>query len=170
MVLSNVSIEIIEGQAKELVRPVDRCAFLIGSAPDCDLVLSDPAFPEVHAYLVMHNDGIVLRYLGAKPALTVNDRLVRSERLHDGDRIVTGPYEFLMHIDGPLRMTQPERTRRNRLSVDLTEEASAAELATCDAGVSELLRAIRTTLPHAAEPLHRIADLGDRSLDDNVAV
>lgn len=93
-----VELEIVRGQARNRIRPVQNPAFLIGMANDCDLVLGDPQFPEVHAYVRTSSDGVTLRHLGFSPPITVNGVLATQVPLANGDRIRTGPYEFLVHI------------------------------------------------------------------------
>ena len=46
--LPKVEIEIVRGRARNMVRPVTVPVYLIGAANDCDLVLGDPQFSEVH--------------------------------------------------------------------------------------------------------------------------
>lgn len=141
-----VVVEIVRGRAVEHFRPFEGSAFLIGTAEDCDLVLSAPEFPDVHAYLLRHNEGVSIRYLGAKPALTVNGRLVRSDRLNDGDCIVTGPYEFVVHIEQQAGIGDDAGPRFDRLSTSLAlcSATEDAHLAHVEALV--LLRDIRVAL------------------------
>lgn len=105
--LPRVQIEIQRGQAKSRLREVAVPAFLIGAAADCDMVLGDTQFPEVHSYLLCSERGITLRHLGFQPGLTVNGISVSQATLVDGDRIRTGPYEFVMHIGPALATARP---------------------------------------------------------------
>ena len=98
--LGQVSLEIVRGRARNKLRLVEARAFLIGSATDCDLVLGDPHFPPVHAYLLRSPQAATIRWLGSGPTLLVNDReAIESEPLADQDLIRTGPYEFRVHIE-----------------------------------------------------------------------
>jgi pSer/pThr/pTyr-binding forkhead associated (FHA) protein len=72
--------------------------FLIGTSEDCDLMLADPAIPEVHTYLFVRGEGVTIRCLGAAPALHVEGRRVESARLRDGDCFAIGTYAFRVHI------------------------------------------------------------------------
>jgi len=98
-----VKLEIRRGRANNLVREVTTPVFLIGTAGDCDMVLGDPQFPQVHTYLFVSERGVSLRHLGIGPDLTVNGRVVHSAWLEDGDRIRTGPYEFHVCVEWPVR-------------------------------------------------------------------
>jgi len=116
--LPHVSLQIVRGQAREKVRHVTTPAFLIGSAPDCDLVLGDPQFPHVYAYLIVHTGGVLVRHLGFAPELTVNGRAAARVALRDGDRLRLGPYEFIVGIERR-RRTDPEQGRSSFGSVPL---------------------------------------------------
>lgn len=94
-----VALEIIQGQAKHRFRPIEAPAYLIGAAPDCDLVLGDPQFPEVHSCIRIKDGKVTVRHLGFSPNLVVNGRLISHARLIDGDQIQTGSYQFGVHID-----------------------------------------------------------------------
>ena len=96
-----VRLEIRRGRAKNLVRHIRVPVYLIGTARDCDLVLGDPQFPEVHAYLFVSEAGVSLRHIGDGPEVTVDGRAVRNTPLGDGQRIRTGPFEFVISVDSP---------------------------------------------------------------------
>ena len=101
--LPRVQLEIQRGKARNLVRQVTGPVYLIGSARDCDLVLGDPQFPQAFAYIFVNESGVTLRRLGVGPDVTVNGRGVEAIGLADGDRIRTGPFEFHVRIDQPVR-------------------------------------------------------------------
>jgi hypothetical protein len=93
-----VLLEIRRGAARHRLRPVLGPVYLIGTSAECDLVLADPQFPEIHAYLLVSDEGVLLRYLGIGPEITVDGRPVEAVQLLDGDRLRTGPFEFRVHI------------------------------------------------------------------------
>jgi hypothetical protein len=101
--LPRVQLAIRRGNAKNLVREVRGPVYLIGSARDCDLVLGDAQFPAAFAYIFVGETGITLRCLGVDPEVTLNGQAVEKMDLSDGDRIRTGPFEFLVRIDWPVR-------------------------------------------------------------------
>lgn len=94
-----VTLEIVRGRARRLVRRVLPPVFLIGAASDCDLVLGDEQFPEAFAYVYVTAEGVTIRHLGAAPDLRVNGRPVETAALADGDRLAMGPYEFAINIE-----------------------------------------------------------------------
>jgi len=98
---NGVYIEIVRGQAKSKKRYVTSSVFLIGSAHDCDLVLGDPQFPDVHLYLFVREEQVSVRVLGGAPDVSVNGETIRSTILNDGDRLRMGPYEFRVGIPAP---------------------------------------------------------------------
>ncbi len=93
-----VDLTIHRGRARRLVRPVHGPVFTIGAEENCDMVLGDEQFPDIHSYVCVRSGVVSLRYLGAGPPVTVNGREVRWGELRDADRIRTGPYEFRVGI------------------------------------------------------------------------
>ena len=141
----NVEIEILRGRARQLFRKISSRVFLIGTAADCDMVLGDPHFPEVYAYLFLSDQGVSLRYLGAGPVLTVNGRLVQSAALFDGDILRMASYEFVVHMDWD---AGPERTKSkdSRTSHAAEEEQIGLEQ------VEELLCEVRGVVETSDPP------------------
>jgi hypothetical protein len=93
-----VGLEIVRGQAQQRRRPVDGPAFLIGSSCECDLVLSAAQFAEVYACLVVRPSSVTVRQVGEGPPILINGRSTADAKLRDGDRLVAGPFEFIVHI------------------------------------------------------------------------
>jgi pSer/pThr/pTyr-binding forkhead associated (FHA) protein len=104
-VLPKVALEITRGRARHLRREVRTRAFLIGTTPDCDLVLADPRFDGVHSYLFVEGSRVTIRHLGLGPALAVGGRPVASASLADADRVQMATYEFRVLIEWPQTAT-----------------------------------------------------------------
>jgi pSer/pThr/pTyr-binding forkhead associated (FHA) protein len=140
-----VLLEIRRGAARRRLRPVPGPVYVIGASPECDLVLADPQFPEMHTYLLVDDDGVSLRHLGLEPQITVNGRAVEAAELLDGDRLRTGPYEFRLHLllapDGPAASDVADAHRQ------FSTGRGAAE---SRAFVGSLLAEIRAALPPSA--------------------
>jgi hypothetical protein len=102
-----VELEIVRGQAQRRRRPVVNPAFLIGSSCECDLVLSAAPFDEVYACLVVRPSGVTVRQVGDGPAMHVNGQPTADVKLRDGDRLVAGPFEFVVHISPTLGTIVP---------------------------------------------------------------
>lgn len=97
--VTRVSLEILRGSAMQRLRPVKPPVFLIGSAADCDLVLGDRTFPEVHTYIYVTSVGISVRHIGEGSPLLINGLKVETARLVDGDCLQMGPYEFVVRVE-----------------------------------------------------------------------
>lgn len=146
--LPYVELEITRGQAKRRVRRVDAPVFLIGTADDCDLVLGDPQFPDVHSYLFLSDEGVWLRHLGVGPSFAVEGRLVKSAQLCDGDCLRTGAYEFRISIGSPLAWDDDGEERIGAPQGELAKSFRQRRLR-ASAGLSvvqELIDEIRTAV------------------------
>lgn len=133
-VLPEVTLEIVRGQAKHKCRPIEVPVFLIGQAGDCDLVIGDPQFPEVHTYIFVTTQSVTVRCLGEGPEILVNSIPVKSTELHNGDLLQMGSYEFQISIK---QRSHKERVQ-NRGDQDANNEASAI--------ARELIRDVRHEL------------------------
>jgi predicted component of type VI protein secretion system len=110
-----VRLEIMRGRARDRIRQVPGRTFFIGSGSDCDLVLGDDHFPELHSYLLLTAQAVVIRHLGQPPGLCVNGRPHSRAALTDQSRIQIGPYEFTIHIAAgqPAAATLPLHLHRH---------------------------------------------------------
>jgi hypothetical protein len=105
-----VQLEITRGRARDRIRQVPGHTFFIGSGSDCDLVLGDDHFPELHSYLLLTPQAVVIRHLGRPPGLCIDGRPHSRATLTDQTQIQIGPYEFTIHIvagQQPARATLP---------------------------------------------------------------
>lgn len=112
--LPKVTLEIVRGRARNLVRAVNVPVFLIGSSSDSDLVLGDLQFPETYAYLFVRPEGASIRYLGEGPPLVVDGQTVSSTQLIDGAKLNFGTYEFLVRVQDPEQVGDGKRRGRLR--------------------------------------------------------
>ncbi len=96
-----VELEMTRGRGQQRVREVRGAAFLIGTASDCDLVLGDPQFAEVHSYLLLSPTRVTVRHLGFGPGLSVAGQDVTWATLRNDDELRTGPYGFRVRIEWP---------------------------------------------------------------------
>jgi pSer/pThr/pTyr-binding forkhead associated (FHA) protein len=141
--LPRVELEILRGRTKNKIRRIDVPVFLIGSAPDCDLVLADDEFPEVHTYLYVTKTGVSVRRLGEGPQLCINGQEVQNAVVQSGERVQLGKYEFTLHV-------QPEEPLRKPHTAEIaTTPVVATNHISVQPGVAEvmaLLAEIRATL------------------------
>jgi hypothetical protein len=147
LLLPEVALEIVRGQARQRLRPVAATAFLIGAANDCDLVLGDHRFADVHSYLFRRPGQVTLRRLGFEPELSVNGQVVDFVSLADGDRIRTGPFEFRIHITRS-SVTGADSARLTSADTPLHTEAAEE--------VRRLLADVRASFPKASQLSRRL--------------
>lgn len=148
-----VELEILRGRARSRRRRVEVPAFLIGRASDCDLVLGDPQFPEVFAYLRRTEQGVTIRQIGGGPELTCNGTPVLGTELADGDRLRMGGYEFQVCVRHEPALADPSvAVSPVRAFADPVEEHSAV------VEVEALLADIRQALFPKAQPLRLYVD------------
>ncbi len=100
--LPAVTLEITRGGVRNHVRQVTRSVYFIGRSKDCDLVLDDPSFADVHACLLVAGSGVTIRHLGRAPHLKVNGKIILQAALEDQTLIATGPLEFRVHLRPPV--------------------------------------------------------------------
>ncbi len=132
-----VTLEIVRGRAQNRFRPVTEPAFLLGSAVDCDLVLGAARFPEVYAYLLLHENEVSIRHLGFVPELKVNGKSVTKSVLQAGDQMEMGPYLMRVHVEtSPMERSDPDEP------ADESTEAGESEI---EDQVEALLDDIRAT-------------------------
>jgi pSer/pThr/pTyr-binding forkhead associated (FHA) protein len=105
---------------------------LVGSSPEADIVIDDPAFAAQHARLELHGDRVLLRDLGAGESTRVNGVAVRHCWLQAGDQLVFDTqHRFVLEVphdsrvrivsededdllDLPTPVTAPVKPRRVR--------------------------------------------------------
>lgn len=91
-----MNLEIRRGRANNNLRIVSKPVFLVGANPDCDMVLGDPQFGPIHFFLLNRNGKTTIGRVADEPQITVNGNDRLNGGLEDGDRIRTGPYEFVV--------------------------------------------------------------------------
>ncbi len=161
-VARDVELVITRGHARQRVRSVSAPVFMIGTAPDCDLVLGDDRFAEVHAYLLIGQGPVLLRWLGINPEITVNGARIDHVSLRDMDRIRTGPYEFLVRIGSkqPNHVSPHDAVPSPHMSRSIATEPSASPLGvfdpTADAAsvLAFQLEQIEVALPSGEPPIN----------------
>lgn len=72
----------------------------IGRKTDCVIRIPLPEVSRRHAEVVVDDDGLVLRDLGAANGTFLNNRRVTEEDLEPGDQITIGPVVFTVQVDG----------------------------------------------------------------------
>lgn len=90
-------LEIRRGRARNLHRSVLEPVFVVGANEECDMVLGDQQFAPIHFYLLQRDGRATIRKVGFRPDISVNGSEIDGTAvIQDGDRIRTGPFEFLV--------------------------------------------------------------------------
>src|SRR5215831_13169754 len=80
--------------------PLESGQYTIGRAPNCDLVLEDVHVSRLHARLLVNDTTALIEDLRSEHGVFVNEeRIRRSVRLSDGDRIIIGGQEIAFLVD-----------------------------------------------------------------------
>jgi pSer/pThr/pTyr-binding forkhead associated (FHA) protein len=95
-----------EGTVLEVPPPPVR--LVIGRGEEADLRLEDGDASREHAEIVRDLDGVVLRDLGSKNGLVVNDKPARRRRLRDRDEILIGATLLLYEDPTELALEEME--------------------------------------------------------------
>ena len=107
-----VDLRILRGAARDRFRRVHSPAYMIGSAPDCDLVLEDLQYSKIYAYIFRTPTQAVIQRVGSGPPILLEGKPVSKSTLNSGDVIRTGPFEFEVWISGSRQLQVPEPTRQ----------------------------------------------------------
>jgi hypothetical protein len=149
-----VELEIVRGAAQVRRRAVRPPVYMIGSAADCDLVLGDPVFPELHSYLLVAPHGVTARRIGVGPRLVHNGLETEFARCADGDLLAMGPYEFRLHVAGDFpdgTLADPPLLRAFAAHSGEVDPAwEEAQLLLCDLPAPLRLLAVPACLPRRA--------------------
>ena len=74
---------------------------VVGRLDDCDIPIDAPAFPDRHARLEPHGNGVVLRALAPDETSVVNGEAVRDALLVPGDQVVfDAHHRFVVEAPG----------------------------------------------------------------------
>ncbi len=148
-----VELEITSGHAWHKRRLVDGNVFLIGTSPECDLVLAADGLSEICAIVMARSDAVTIRAIGEKPQLEVNGQTVAQFRLNDGDELRIGPFGFRISI----RLPPPDvRARHAVTALRWTDCGEAVDMAAMSAA-ARLRADIRVAMAKEPRTLRRPA-------------
>jgi predicted component of type VI protein secretion system len=124
-----VELEIRPGAGRPARHVVSGPVFLIGSAPDCDLVLDDPSLGNVHSYVLVTPDNVTICRVGTGPALTAAGHATPWTSLRNNDRVRFGSHELRFAITWPSGTEPHESADEDRGSsfVRLTHDTPAPQ-------------------------------------------
>jgi pSer/pThr/pTyr-binding forkhead associated (FHA) protein len=109
--------------------PLARGTTTIGRKTDCHIRIPLAEVSRHHAEIVVEEDGVLLKDLGAANGTFLNNRRVTEEDIEPGDQILIGPVVFTVQINGePADGDMVEV--RTKLSARQKAEKSAAGVGT----------------------------------------
>ncbi len=95
-----VKLHVVRGNPKGKVLNVPEGARSIGRAETNDLIIASTRVSRNHCEVVNDGQSVILRDKGSSNGSFVNGERVREQVLKPGDRVVIGPLEFVVEIDG----------------------------------------------------------------------
>src|SRR5262245_22607474 len=97
-----------EGASKRLTAAIT----FIGSAAGCDIRLAVDEVEPIHCAIANNSEGLTLRSFRAD-GVSVNGLAVQTRKIHDGDALTIGPFEFEVRIPSHLRKTDDPQTQKS---------------------------------------------------------
>jgi chromosome segregation ATPase len=160
----------LTGTRHPLASPVT----LIGRAPGCDIRLDADGVEPLHCVVAFGSVGVVVRDLATGNGTLVNDKLITSSALREGDLLVVGP--FCLEIRLPALTPAPD----NRQERDALRIQAAAVVAQQAALTEEEIRLGRRLLAleqqeqqlaaHLEEKRQRLVTIRDSARREHNAV
>ncbi len=77
---------------------LDKKKMIIGSSERCDLKLSDKSVSSLHAFIMIHQDGFLIKDLYSESGLFLNGKRVQETSVYPGDRITIGTLSFEVEL------------------------------------------------------------------------
>ena len=95
---------------------------LIGRKSSCDICVPDPFISREHAEIDILDDGVcVIRDLGAKHTLQINEQTVYEKELGDGDKIKIGQSLFIFKLESSLPSSMIEFVSPDKTAYETKE-------------------------------------------------
>ncbi len=142
-------LEIVRGRARNRIRRLETETFLIGSAPERNLVLADAAVPSLHSFIYRTETRLVVCHLGEEPPLLINGYRATRMALEAGDRITVGPFELAVHMLPP---RGPAVERRGALANHVQRHDARERVALLCTDVISAMEQARSALRLYPEP------------------
>ena len=96
----NISLVMFREDGSKRVFPLDRGSTTIGRKDDCNIRIPIAVVSRHHAEIVVDEDGVVLKDLGASNGTYLNNERVEEKEVDPGDQIMIGPVVFILQVDG----------------------------------------------------------------------
>jgi DNA-binding NtrC family response regulator len=88
--LRKVRVEVVQGVDRGAAAELGEKSLLVGRAPECGLILTDPSVSWMHAELSLALNGVHLRNLGSRNGVQVGPALVEEARVEPGTLVLVG--------------------------------------------------------------------------------
>ncbi len=77
---------------------LDKKKMIIGSSERCDIQLNDKSVSSLHVFIMIHQDGFLIKDLYSESGLFLNGKRVQESSVYPGDRITVGTLSFVVEL------------------------------------------------------------------------
>ena len=77
---------------------LDKKKMIIGSTDRCDIQLKDKSVSSLHAFIMIHQDGFLIKDLFSESGLFLNGKRIQETSVYPGDRITIGTLSFEVEL------------------------------------------------------------------------
>ncbi len=77
---------------------LDKKKMIIGSSEKCDIKLSDKSVSSLHAFIMIHQDGFLVKDLYSESGLFLNGKRVHETSVYPGDKLTIGTLSFEVEL------------------------------------------------------------------------
>jgi transcriptional regulator with PAS, ATPase and Fis domain len=99
----SLEVVLISPAAVEIVAPLEMAPLVVGTSPECAVVVDDPHVSRRHCVLTLGDDGVVLRDLDSKNGTFVGDLQIREVVLRPGVAARVGQWKLCLRVTGAPR-------------------------------------------------------------------
>ncbi|MHB1425028.1 MAG: FHA domain-containing protein [Gemmataceae bacterium] len=163
----------LRGTRRALASPLT----LIGRDQSCEFHLNVDGVKPLHCAIVQSSTGFHLRNLGGDAATLVNGEAVQESRLHDGDVLTVGPFQFSVHLseEGEPDSDGALQAERDALRIQAAAVAAQqADLAEQEAQLQQRRKALERQqdqlAAHLEERRQQLLELREQARKDRAAI
>jgi DNA-binding NtrC family response regulator len=162
LVVDRAELRVVRGPDRGLRVPLALDSIVIGSAPECHLVLHDATVSSRHAEVVLTSRGYVIRDLGSKNRVLIGSWPIERAPLSDGLRLVLGGSTIAVHhlggeeafeLGAPRRFGElVARSVKMRAAVSELEKLAGSDITVLLEGETGTGKELAAYALHAAGP------------------
>lgn len=123
----DVKLIMFREDGSKRVFPLDAGPTTIGRKDDCNIRIPLSTVSRRHAEILVEEDGVSIRDLGAANGTYLNNQKIDHEDLEPGDQIMIGPVVFTLQVDG---VPGDDEIVKIRSKVSSSDSAGRAGVAT----------------------------------------